>query len=77
MADADPLRTWMINTVDVDGHPIRLFVGQVKHNYRIETVIRIDGGPVVLLPLNEVGQYLKALRETAADTHKRNLQSEP
>lgn len=78
MADEGWYRVKAIPTTDTDGKPVQLFVGQVELGDRLETAIRIDKGPTALVPLEAViGEYLKALREVAEDTHLRNRRSEP
>lgn len=78
MTDEGWHRVKAIPTRDIDGNPIRLFVGQVEVGDRLETAIRIDSGPTALVPVEEViGEYLKALRLTAEDTHLRNRRSQP
>lgn len=78
MADEGWYRVKRIPTTNTDGRPVDLFVGQVEYKGRLETAIRIDNGPLALAPIEEViGEYLKALREVAEDTHFRNRRSEP
>lgn len=77
MTDEGWYRVKRIPTRDIDGKNISLFVGQVEHEGRLETAIRIDSGPTALVPVEEViGEYLKALRQTAEDTHLRNRRNE-
>lgn len=77
MADEDLHRVKVIPTVDTDGRPANLFVGQVEREGGLETAIRIDNGPAVLAPLEEVlAAFLRALREAAEDTYKRNQRGE-
>lgn len=77
MTDEGWYRVKAIPTTDTNGKPIQLFVGQVERGDQLETAIRIDKGPTALVPLEEViGEYLKALREVAEDTHVRNRRSE-
>lgn len=78
MTDEGWYRVKRIPTRDIDGKNISLFVGQVEHEGRLETAIRIDNGPIALAPIDEVvGEYLKALRDTAQDTYIRNQRSQP
>lgn len=77
MTDEGWYRVKAIPTRDTDGNPIKLFVGQVEHHGRLENAVRIDSGPTALVPLEEVGEYLKALRATAEDTYERNERDQP
>ncbi len=74
MADEGWRQVWAIPTVDTNGKPIRVFVGQVDHKGRVETAVRIDNGPTALLPPVEqvVGRFLEAIRKTAENTWKQN-----
>ncbi|WIX99319.1 hypothetical protein QRX60_35460 [Amycolatopsis mongoliensis] len=74
----DDLRNvWAIPTVDSTGKPVKLFVGEIEHQGRLETGVRIDGGPIVIVPLPEVvSRVLAALRQTAEATWRKNLEED-
>lgn len=77
MADEDWRRVWAIKTVNTDGQPTQLFVGQVERDGKLVTAVRIDSGPAAVIPLDEVaGEFLRAIRATAEDAYVRNEGSE-
>ena len=68
---------WAIPTVNTDGDPTRVYVGQVEHRGKLETAVRIDNGPTALIPLDQVvGVLLAAIRETSMKTYERNQRGE-
>jgi len=77
MTDEDLEQVWLIQTVDTDGKPVQLFVGQVTRDGKRVPVVRVDNGRGALVPLEHVGRLLQAIRETSLKTHVQNLRSEP
>lgn len=68
---------WAIQTINTNGEPTRVYVGQVEHEGRAETAIRIDSGPTALVPVNQVvGDLLAAIRQTSMKTYERNMRGE-
>jgi len=74
----DKLRNvWAIPTVDSTGKPVHLFVGEVEHAGRLETGVRIDSGPIAIVPLPEVvSRFLAALRQTSESAYRKNVEDE-
>jgi len=68
---------WSIPTVNTDGDPTRVYVGQVEYKGKLETAVRIDSGPTALIPVNQVvGDLLAAIRKTSEETYLRNARGE-
>lgn len=77
MTDEDWRRVWAIPTVDTDGQPTKVFVGQVERDGQLVAAVRIDSGPTALIPIDEVvGELLRAIRATAEAAYVRNQRSE-
>jgi len=73
MTDEGWRQVWAIPTVDTNGQPTKVFVGQVDYKGKVETAVRVDSGPIALAPIDEViGHLLEALRTTAENTWKQN-----
>lgn len=68
---------WAIPTVDSTGKPLHLFVGEVEHGGKLELGVRVDGGPIAIVPLPEVvSRFLAALRQTAESTWRKNVEED-
>ncbi|MFC3453983.1 hypothetical protein [Amycolatopsis speibonae] len=77
MADEKMRVVWAIPTINTDGEPTRVYVGQVEYEGKLETAVRIDGGPTALIPVNQVvGDLLAAIRQTALKTYEENVRGE-
>jgi hypothetical protein len=77
MATEDMRVVWAIPTINTDGDPTRVYVGQVEHNGKLETAVRIDSGPTALIPVNQVvGDLLAAIRRTSLETYEHNMRGE-
>jgi hypothetical protein len=77
MATDDMRVVWSIPTVDTNGRPTRVYVGQVEYDGRLETAVRIDSGPIALIPVDQVvGRFLAAIRRTSEETYLRNVRGE-
>lgn len=74
----DDLRNvWAIPTVDSTGKPVKLFVGEIEHQGRLETGVRIDNGPIAIVPLPEVvSRLLAALRQTTESAYRKNVEED-
>lgn len=74
----DELRNaWAIPTVDSNGKPVHLFVGEVDHEGKLELGVRVDGSPIALVPLPiVVARFLAALRQTSENTYRKNAEDE-
>lgn len=73
----DMRNVWAIPTVDSTGKPVMLFVGEIEHQGRLETGVRIDGGPIAIIPLPEVvSRLLAALRQTTESAYRKNAKDE-
>jgi hypothetical protein len=75
---ADEMRNvWRVHTTDTEGRPCDLYVGQVEHDGKLETALRVDNGPIVLIPLLQVaGDVLAAIRQTSEAVYLKNAQED-
>jgi hypothetical protein len=54
-----------------DGTPVNIIVGMVRREGHLEPALRIDDGPIALLPLEEVGaDVIAAIRKTLLDWYE-------
>lgn len=74
----DELRNvWAIPTVDSTGQPVKLFVGEIEYEGRLETGVRVDGGPIAIVPLPEVvSRFLAAVRKTTESAYRKNVEED-
>lgn len=72
----DDLRNvWAITTVDSTGRPAQLFVGEVEHGGHLEAGVRVNDGPIVIVPLPDVvARLLAALRQTSESAWRKNAE---
>jgi hypothetical protein len=72
MADDTWRMVRAIPSMTPDGRPASIIVGMVKRDHRLEPALRIDDGPIALLPLDEVGgEVLAAIRKTLLEWYER------
>jgi hypothetical protein len=77
MADEEMRGVWAIPTITTEGDPVRVYVGQVEYDGKLETAVRIDTGPTALIPIHTVvGELLAAIRKTSEKTYLRNMRGE-
>lgn len=74
----DELRNvWAISTVDSTGKPVQLFVGELDYDGEVKLGVRIDGGPIAIVPIPMVvARYLAALRQTSESVWRKNAEDE-
>lgn len=74
MADDGWHKLRAIPSTRPDGTQANILVGMVPSNGRLEPAIRIDDGPIALIPLEEVGaDVLAAIRKTLLDWYKQEV----
>jgi hypothetical protein len=68
MADEDWRMVRTIRTRDTAGNPVEITVGLFLIDDQPEPAMRVDDGPIVLLPLHQVGgDLLAAIRQMLQD----------
>lgn len=74
----DDLRNvWAITTVDSTGRPAQLFVGEIEHGGQLEAGVRVNDGPIVIVPLPDVvARLLAALRRTSEAAWRKNAEDD-